>query len=269
MVSLFFVNKRLTALVTGQKVPAGAQLQWLPDEVSKAESLLSSFEQHEESLLDSVRLRTDTSVKWHKYANSYDPPVRRLFEASDSVKSEIRRRRLFGCFDSNRDWPQMDSAGRVISHAPYVGICKFAASGRLRRFSGSSSTGIGPSASQIVSSVGDDASDVTGVSGLNSIGEDKSMMLKTCNGPMPIHQRWYEFPSGTCRSGDLSVAPSPGEEHDARYTVRLYKDTMREDAKEFGDPLASVRAPTQQELKIAKRVAAYAADDMDKVARID
>ena len=36
---------------------------------------------------------------------------------------------------------------------------------------------------------------------------------------------------------------------------------------EFGDPY--VRAPTQQELKIAERVAANNAGDMDKVARID
>ena len=41
---------------------------------------------------------------------------------------------------------------------------------------------------------------------------------------------------------------------------------MREDAMEFGDPLA--RAPTQQELKIAERFAAYNTGDMDKVARI-
>ena len=44
---------------------------------------------------------------------------------------------------------------------------------------------------------------------------------------------------------------------------------MREDAKEFGDPLVSVCATTQQELKIAERVAAYNAGDMDKVTCID
>ena len=63
------------------------------------------------------------------------------------------------------------------------------------------------------------------------------------------------------------MAPSRGEEHYARDTIRIYKDTMREDAMEFGDPY--VRAPTQQELKIAERVAAYNSCDMDKVARID
>ena len=69
------------------------------------------------------------------------------------------------------------------------------------------------------------------------------MMFKTCGGPLPVHQRWYELPSGTFRGGDLSVAPSRGEEHDAHDTIRLYKDTMREDEKEFGDPLASVHVP--------------------------
>ena len=63
------------------------------------------------------------------------------------------------------------------------------------------------------------------------------------------------------------MTPSRGEEHDARDTIRVYKDTMREDAMEFVNPY--VCAPTQQELKIAERVAAYNAGDMDKVARID
>ena len=44
---------------------------------------------------------------------------------------------------------------------------------------------------------------------------------------------------------------------------------MREEAIEFSDPLASVRAPIQQELKIAERVAEYNACNMDEVARID
>ena len=65
------------------------------------------------------------------------------------------------------------------------------------------------------------------------------------------------------------MAPSRREEHDVFGTVRLYKDTMDEDRMEFGDPLASVRAPTQQELKISERVTAYYADGMDKVPRID
>ena len=38
---------------------------------------------------------------------------------------------------------------------------------------------------------------------------------------------------------------------------------------ESGDPLPSVRAPTQKELEIPERVAAHNADDMKKVARMD
>ena len=41
MVSLFLVTKLLTALVTGQEVSAGAQLPFLPDEISTEESFLS------------------------------------------------------------------------------------------------------------------------------------------------------------------------------------------------------------------------------------
>ena len=75
-------------------------------------------------------------------------------------------------------------AGRVLialahvtSHAPYVFICECAACGKLRRFSVSSSSVIGPSSSQFESSVCDGASDITGFSGLNSFGEDKSTMF--------------------------------------------------------------------------------------------
>ena len=52
-----------------------------------------------------------------------------------------------------------------------------------------------------------------------------------------------------------------------RDTISLYKDLMRDDAMEFGYSL--VRALKQQELKIAERVVAYNAGDMEKVARID
>ena len=93
-------------------------------------------------------------------------------------------------------------------------------------------------------------------------------MFKTYRGPIPIHPRRYELPLGTCRSGDLNVYPSHSDEHDARDRIRLYKDTMREDAMEFGDPLVSVRSQTQQQL-IVVRIAVYNSGDMDKVARID
>ena len=65
------------------------------------------------------------------------------------------------------------------------------------------------------------------------------------------------------------MVTSRREECYARNTIRLYKDTTCEDTKEFGDPFASDRAQTQQELKITDRVAAYNAGSIDKVARID
>ena len=54
------------------------------------------------------------------------------------------------------------------------------------------------------------------------------------------------MPLGICRSGDLQVVPSCGEEHDVHDTISFCTDAMREDEMEFGGPLASVRAPTQQ-----------------------
>ena len=139
----------------------------------------SPFEQHKEALLDWVRMRAETSAKWHKYAIRHDPLVRRFFEASDHVKSELRRHRLFGCFERDWAWPRMDCAHHITLHAPYLGICECAAPRKFRRFSGLSSSCIGLSASQVVLSFGDGAYDVAGVSGLNSLGEDKSMVFKT------------------------------------------------------------------------------------------
>ena len=51
VVSLYYVTKFIVALVTEQGVPAGAQIPWVPDEISKAKILLSCFESHEEALL--------------------------------------------------------------------------------------------------------------------------------------------------------------------------------------------------------------------------
>ena len=163
----------------------------------------------------------------------------------------------------------MDYAGHVMSHAPYGDVWECAASGKLRQLSGSSLSGIGPSASQDVSSISGGASDVTGISSLDSLSEEKTKMFKTYSGLLQIYPLWYELTSGTCLCGDLDVAPSRGEEHDARDTNCLHKETMREDVIEFGDPLASVHAPTQQELKITELVTAYNDCDMDKIARID
>ena len=59
MVSLLFVIKFLTKLVTGQEYPARAQLPCLPDKISKAETLLSYFESHKQALHDRDRQRSD------------------------------------------------------------------------------------------------------------------------------------------------------------------------------------------------------------------
>ena len=44
----------------------------------------------------------------------------------------------------------MEFAGHVASNAPYVSVCEYAASRKLRRLSGLSSSGSGPSVSQVV-----------------------------------------------------------------------------------------------------------------------
>ena len=200
-------------------------------EISKAELFLACLESHEDALLDRVRQRREAWAQWYKYASSYEQLVWRLFEASGRIKSELCRGRLFGCFESDWRRPHMECAGHVMSHAPYVGICECVASKKVRRLSGSLSSEIRPSVSNVMSFI---VSDVTVVSGVNSVGEEKSMKFKTYRGPLLIHLSWYELPLGTCQSIDLTVAPSHGKEHDARDMIRTYKDTLREDAMEFG-----------------------------------
>ena len=81
-------------------------------------------------------------------------------------------------------------AGNVMYHATYVGIRECAASNKLCRQGSLRSSGIDSSVSQAIPSIRD-APDVTSGSGVNSVGEGKSMMFKACCGPIPIHPRWY------------------------------------------------------------------------------
>ena len=58
-------------------------------------------------------------------------------------------------------------------------------------------------------------------------------------------------------------------EHDKRDIACLFKDMIREDAIELCAALSSTGAPTQRKLKIAERITAWDASDMQNVARID
>ena len=70
MVSLYFTNRVLITIVLNQEISTGAQLSYLPDEISKADSFLYSVESHEEALLDWTRQRNETSAKLHKNASN-------------------------------------------------------------------------------------------------------------------------------------------------------------------------------------------------------
>ena len=69
-------------------------------------------------------------------------------------------------------------AGYGISHAHYVRVCEYSVSGKFRRLLDSSSSGIGQPAMQVFLFIVDGISGATGVSGLNSVGENKSKMFK-------------------------------------------------------------------------------------------
>ena len=93
------------------------------------------------------------------------------------------------------------------------------------------------------------------------------MMFNAYRGSLPINPCWCKLPLDTCRSGDISVDSCSCKEHDAHDTARFYKDTMRKDTIELGDPHVCV--PIQQDSNITDGIAAYNAVDMDKVAPID
>ena len=65
----------------------------------------------------------------------------------------------------------MEYVRHVISYAINVGVCECVASSRLRRLLGSSSSGISSSTSNVMVSTGDSSSEVTCVSGVDSVGE--------------------------------------------------------------------------------------------------
>ena len=174
MVTLVFVTKFFTVLVSGQEILVGAQLPCSTDEISKAESKLHSFELHEEALLDWVNQHCEASAQWHKYSSSYYPLIRRLLEAPGHIKPELCRHCLLSFYESDWGWPHKEFPGHVMSYDPYIGICESAASMMMRSLSGSSLSEIGPSVSQMMSSI---VSETTVVSRVNSVGEDKSMMF--------------------------------------------------------------------------------------------
>ena len=94
-----------------------------------------------------------------------------------------------------------------------------------------------PSASQVMLSIGDVASDAICFSGLKSIREGKRMMFKKYSGLLPIHLRCDEFLSDTFHTCDLSAALILREQHYAYDSAHLQKDTMSDNPMEFFDPV--------------------------------
>ena len=80
-----------------------------------------------------------------------------------------------------------------------------------------------------------DGSTQNSVHVLNSVGKDKTKLYSIYTSLLLIHSWWYEFPSGTYCSEDLSHASNRGENHDGRDTMRLYKYTLRGDKIGHGD----------------------------------
>ena len=100
-------------------------------------------------------------------------------------------------------------------------MCECAAPGKSHQISGTSSSRIGLSLSQVASTIGDGMSKATETCDLNSLGEEKITILWLYSGSQQIIPLWGVLPLGFFRSGDLSVASSWGEEYDERNTIRF------------------------------------------------
>ena len=74
------------------------------------------------------------------------------------------------------------------------------------------------------------------IQSLNSICEDKTTILSEYKGSLADLFALVRTAPGACRNGDLSQAPRLVEEHDARDTIRVYKEIVGEDMLEFGYP---------------------------------
>ena len=96
--------------------------------MSAAETLLSSLELQGEPPLRVIRSGNDTLDSWHKYVNSFDVTVHRLFEIVDRTKTELQRRSLLGSLEDTCGSLHFDFAGYIMSQGPYIGISEFAAS---------------------------------------------------------------------------------------------------------------------------------------------
>ena len=154
-------------------------------------------------------------------------------------------------------------------HTPSMCICGFATSSKPHATVETASTISGSSISFAYSSSGLCDGHEVKTSSLYCVGEDKEAMLFSNDVPKPIHPRWYKFTWGVCRSGDLSEAPTRGEEHDIRDIICLHKETLREDRLEFGDVDVVFRVLTKHERKVAKHLATTEAGDFAKVARME
>ena len=93
------------------------------------------------------------------------------------------------------------------------------------------------------------------IQGFKSVGEDKDKILSGYKSSLLIHPRWYKLFFGISRIGDLSQAPTRGEQHDARDAIRLYKGTVWEGLFEFCDANLFERKPKKRELKVVERAA--------------
>ena len=63
----------------------------------------------------------------------------------------------------------------------------------------------------------------------------------------------------------MSKELSLDEEHEARDIIRLYSETLREDAMKFDKDFSEAREPTKLELIAAERVSVYKHDGTAKL----
>ena len=73
-----------------------------------------------EALFRLITLRKDVSADWLRHLNSYDPLLRQFFETDEHIKAELKLRHLHISIKDISGRPYLESAGYIMSYAPYI-----------------------------------------------------------------------------------------------------------------------------------------------------
>ena len=99
---------------------------------------------------------------------------------------------------------------------------------------------------------------------------DERVLIFLSNREAPLaHPHWYKLPLDMYSNGNLGWEPTHSSENDVHDLIFLYKETIRQDKIDYGDPNINVRAQNEHKLNVAEQVETYKKGNVTKIACID